>query len=241
MQAVGRLEEVKGAAGQMESAKGKLEGAQAQLAYTEVRSPISGIVSDRAVYAGEMVAAGSPLITIVDVSSVIARLNIPQAQAAYVKVGQSAHIAATDGALETDGKVTVISPSVDPQSTTVEVWVQATNPGERLRPGGTVHVTMLAETIKDAVVIPPEALLPADEGGTAVMVVGKDSVAHQKKVQVGVRDGDRVQILSGASVGQQVISSGGVGLQDGAKVKVEKPADEKGKDDKGKDEKAPGK
>ena len=140
MQSVGRQETVKGAAGQLESAKGKYEAAQAQLSYSEVRSPISGVVADRAVFAGEMAAAGAPLLTIVDVSSVIARLNVPQAEAAHIRVGQPAHITATDSAVETNGKVTVVSPAVDPQSTTVEVWVQAPNAGERLRPGGTVHV-----------------------------------------------------------------------------------------------------
>ena len=223
VQSVGRHEEVKGAAGQLESAKGKFEAAQAQLSYSEVRSPISGVVADRSVFAGEIAAAGTPLITVVDVSSVIARINIPQAQAAFVRVGQPADVTASDGQLETKGKVTVVSPALDPQSTTVEVWVQAPNPGERFRPGGTVHVTIAAETIKDAIVVPLEALLPSDEGGSALMVVGPDSVAHQHKVTTGVRSDGKVQILSGAEAGQKVVVSGGVGLQDGAKVKVEKP------------------
>jgi multidrug resistance efflux pump len=101
VQSVGRHETVKGAAGQVESAKGKLDAAQAQLSYSEVRSPISGVVSDRAVFAGEMAAAGAPLITVVDVSSVIARINIPQAQAAFVRVGQPAQVTASDGQIET--------------------------------------------------------------------------------------------------------------------------------------------
>src|SRR6185369_6918823 len=223
VQSVGRHEEVKGAAGQLESAKGKFEAAQAQLSYSEVRSPISGVVADRSVFAGEIAAAGTPLITVVDVSSVIARINIPQAQAAFVRVGQPADVTASDGQLETKGKVTVVSPALDPQSTTVEVWVQAPNPGERFRPGGTVHVTIAAETIKDAIVVPLEALLPSDEGGSALMVVGPDSVAHQHKVTTGVRSDGKVQILSGSEAGQKVVVSGGVGLQDGAKVKVEKP------------------
>jgi multidrug efflux pump subunit AcrA (membrane-fusion protein) len=223
VQNVGRHEEVKGAGGQLESAKGKFEAAQAQLSYSEVRSLISGVVADRAVYAGEMAAAGTPLVTIVDVSSVIARMNIPQQQAAYLRVGQAARVVATDSSVETSGKISVISPAVDPQSTTVEVWVQAPNPGERLRPGGTVHITIAAETIQSAVVVPPAALLPTDEGGVALMVVGPDSIAQQHKVEVGIRTAEKVQILSGAEPGQKVVVAGGVGLQNGAKVSVEKP------------------
>jgi multidrug efflux pump subunit AcrA (membrane-fusion protein) len=236
LQSIGRHEEVKSAAGAMESAKGKYEAAQAQLSYAEVRSPISGVVADRSLYAGEMANPGTPLLTIVDISSIIARVNIPQSQAAFIKVGQPGRIASTDGAVETSGLVTVVSPAVDPQSTTVEVWVQAPNPGEKLRPGGTVHATITADTIKDAVVVPVEALLPSEEGGSAVYVVGADSVVHVRKVRTGVRNAEKVQVLSGAKPGEKAVTEGGLGLSDGAKVKVEK-AGEKEKDDKGKDEK----
>jgi HlyD family secretion protein len=222
LQNVGRHEEVKGAAGNLESAKGKYEAAQAQLAYSEVRSPISGVIADRAVFPGEMANAGSALLTVMDVSSIIARVNVPQAQASHLKVGQAASIAATDSSAEVAGKVIVVSPAVDPQSTTVEIWVQATNPGERLRPGGTVHVTIKAETIPDAAVVPVAALLPSQEGGSVVVVVGADSVAHQRKVEVGIRNAEAAQLLSGAQPGEQVVVSGGVGLEDGAKVKIEK-------------------
>jgi HlyD family secretion protein len=223
LQRVGRHEEVKGAAGALDSAKGKYEAAQAQLSYAEVRSPIAGVVADRPAFAGEIASAGTALITVVNISSVIARVNIPQAQAAYVRVGQSAMIASTDNAIQSNGKVTVVSPAVDPQSTTVEIWVQAPNPGERFRPGGTVHATINAGTVPDAVVVPAEALLPSDEGGSAVYVVGADSVAHQRKAQPGVRTPEKVQLLSGAKPGEKVVVEGGVGLSDGAKVKIEKP------------------
>jgi HlyD family secretion protein len=141
----------------------------------------------------------------------------------------------------TEGKVTVVSPAVDPQSTTVEIWVQAPNPGERLRPGGTVRATINAGTIPDAVVVPVEALLPSDEGGSALYVVGSDSIAHQHKVQVGVRNAEKAQIVSGAKPGEQVVTEGGVGLTDGAKVKIEKPEAEKGgdKDEKGGEKPSP--
>src|SRR5262249_44677277 len=70
LQSVGRHEEVKGVAGALESAKGKWEAAQAQLSYTEVRSPIAGVVADRPAFAGEIANPGTALVTVVDVSSV---------------------------------------------------------------------------------------------------------------------------------------------------------------------------
>lgn len=223
LQSVGRHEAVKSAAGQMESAKGKYEAAQAQLSYSEVRSPIAGVVAERPVFAGEMAGAGSPLLTVVDVSSVIARVNLPPRSAAYVQVGQLATITSGDSPALARGKVTVVSPAVDPQSTTVEVWVQAPNPGERLRPGGTVRVAIAAGRIPDAVVVPAEAILPSAEGGTQVLVVGADGVAHARKVEAGVRTEELAQIVSGLKGGERVVIEGGVGLEDGAKVKAGKP------------------
>jgi len=233
VQAVGRVENVKVVSAQLDSAKGKLEAAQAQLSYANIYSPLSGVVAERPVFEGELAVPGMPLMTILDISSVIARVNVPQAQAGYVRVGQPARITSVDG-IEAAGKVTIVSPAVDPQGTTLEVWVQAPNPGEKLRPGGTVHVTINAETVRNAVVVPPAALLPSSEGGSSVFVVGPDMVAHEHKVQVGIRTPEKVQILSGVDAGARVIVAGGLGLPDGAKLKL---AETDKKEDDKKDEK----
>src|SRR5664279_2396720 len=139
LMAVSKEQEVKSAKGQLQSAKGKYLGAEAQLRYSEVRSPISGVVTDRPLYPGEMAAAGTPLLTVMDTSSVVARAHIPQEQAALLKLGGTATFIVTGGVPGEDdpieGKVTVVSPALDPNSTTVEVWVQAKNPKGRLRPG----------------------------------------------------------------------------------------------------------
>jgi HlyD family secretion protein len=233
---VSQPEQTKGAEAQAQAAKARYDAAIAQLSYSEVRSPIAGVIADRPLYAGEMAAAGSPLATVVNVSRVIARANIPVSQAASLKVGDTGTIAQTEGGNQVAGRVTVVSPAVDPNSTTVQVWVEADNPGEKLKPGATVRVSILAETIPNAIVIPSTALLPSDEGGVQVMVVGPDSAAHEKKVDLGARDADKVQVVKGLDVGEKVITGGGVGLDDGAKVRiVAAPAADK--DDAGKDEK----
>src|SRR5690242_8509338 len=162
----------KAANGQLESAQGKYEGATAQLSYSEIRSPIDGVVTDRPLYAGEMAAAGTPLLTVMDTSQVTARAHIPQQSAALLRVGDKATIIAPEISRPIDGKVSVISPALDPNSTTVEVWVQAKNPGERLKPGTSVQVSMLARSVPDALTIPPVALLTAQDGTTSVMLVG---------------------------------------------------------------------
>ena len=231
LQRFSQQEQIKGAAAQAEAAKAHYRGAEAQLSYSEIRSPITGVITDRSVYEGEMASAGSPLFTVMDVSKVVARANIPQSQAAYLKVGAAATVTQTDSSEEVPGKVIVVSPAVDPNSTTVQVWIEMENPGERLKPGATVHVSIVAATLKNVVAVPTAAVLPSAEGDTVVMVVGSDSLAHEHKVEIGVREPDKVQIVNGVKPGEQVVTSGGVGLEDKAKVRIEKPG-EKPENDK---------
>ena len=227
LQSVGKQEQIKSAAAQVDTAKAHHQGSEAQLSYSEIRSPIAGVIAERGVYPGEMANAGSPLLTVMDTTRVVARANVPQGQAGFLKVGAAATVKQPDTGEEAVGKVTVVSPAVDANSTTVQIWVETANPGERLKPGVSVHVTMVANTIKDAVVVPAVGLLAAEEGGTQVIVVGADGVAHVRKIETGVRDGDKVQVLSGLKPGEQVVTVGGLGLEDGAKVRVEKAPVEK--------------
>src|SRR5215467_16181838 len=130
--AIGKQQELKAAAGQLESAKGKYLGAEAQLSYSEIHSPISGVVTDRPLYPGEMAAAGTPLLTVMDLSSVIAKAHIPQPDAAALRVGDAGAMSVPGFDKPIEGKVTVISPALDPNSTTVEVWFEAKNPRREL-------------------------------------------------------------------------------------------------------------
>ncbi|HWF48389.1 MAG TPA: efflux RND transporter periplasmic adaptor subunit [Bryobacteraceae bacterium] len=236
LQSVSRAAQIQSAQSQVEAAQAHYQSSQAQVDYSEVQSPITGIVADRPTSDGEMANAGSPLMTIVDISQIVARVNVPVANATDVNVGDKAVITSADGDL--DGKVTVVSPAVDPSSTTLEVWVQARNPREKLKPGTTATVSINAGTIDDTVVVPASALLASDDGGSKVMVVGPDSTAQERPVKVGVRQGDNVQILDGVKPGEQVVIVGGVGLEDKAKVVVQAPgADKADKDDKDASEK----
>jgi multidrug efflux pump subunit AcrA (membrane-fusion protein) len=232
LMAVGQHQELKSAAGQLESAKGKYMGAAAQLSYSEIRSPIDGWVTDRPLYAGEMPASGVPLITVMDLSQVIARAHIPQEQAALLKVGDAATITATGLEKPVEGKVTVVSPALDPNSTTVEVWVQAKNPKQVLKPGSSVQLAMIAETVPDALVVPAAAVLTGPDGATTVMVVGSDNRAHQKTVKTGIKQGDDVQIVDGLKGDEKVVATGAYGLPDNTKVTAEeaKEAEKEGAD-----------
>jgi HlyD family secretion protein len=221
--------QLKAAQAQMDAAKARYESAAIQVTFAEVRSPIAGIVADRPLYNGDTAAAGAPIVSIVDISQLVARASIPVNEATSVRVGRPATITGPEGVLA--GKVTVVSPSVSPGTTTIEIWVQVDNPGEKMKPGGNVRVSIRADLIPDTLLIPASALLNSDEGGEKVMVVGKDSLASARKVTVGVREGNRVQILGGVKEGEKVITSGGLGLDNKTKVSIQSEDDEDDDDD----------
>ena len=224
--AVGKQQTLKSAKGQLESAEGKYAGASAQLAYSGIKSPINGVVTDRPLYPGEMAAAGTPLLTVMNISTVTARAHIPQQSAALLKSGDKATIIVPGLDQPMTGKVSLVSPALDTNSTTVEVWVQIKNPGEKLKPGTTVQVSMVARSLPDALAVPAAALLTAPDGVTSVMVEGacpdsknaSDRCALQKQVKTGIRDGDRVQIVEGLHEGDKVVASGAYGLPDKSRI-----------------------
>lgn len=228
---VGRQQAIRAAQAQMDAAKSHEDALAVQLSYARIVSPINGVVAERQVYPGEMANAGTPIVSIIDISRVRAVANVPVKEASSIRAGRPARVAGPDG--DIPGTVTVVSPAANPNATTVEVWVQIPNPGERLKPGATARVAIIAETIENTVVVPASALLNGDEGRQKVMVVSSDSVAHERAVAVGVRQGDRVQILSGVQQGEQVVTSGGLGLEDKAKVTIQQPKSDEDEDDSG--------
>ena len=226
LNAVGKQQTLKSAKGQLESAQGKYQGAAAQLGYSEVRSPINGVITDRPLYPGEMAAAGTPLLTVMDISTVTARAHIPQQSAALLKSGNQAKITVPGLDQPMTGKVSLVSPALDTNSTTVEVWMQIKNPGEKLKPGTAVQVSMVARSLPGALAVPAAALLTAPDGITSVMVEStcsdsknaSDRCALQKQVKTGIRDGDRVQIVEGLHEGDKVVASGAYGLPDKSRI-----------------------
>ena len=202
--------DLKVAEGAVNAAKGDSDNANATLGYSKITSPIDGVITDRPYYPGETPAAGTPVITVMDLSQVVARAHVAQTEAASLKVGDPATITIPGQPTIVKGKISLVSPAVDANSTTVEVWVQAPNPKGSLRPGTSVHVAMVAETVKDAVVIPQAALLTTTDGVNTVIVLDSDNAPSKKKVKVGIRDGElkTVQVTDGLAGGERVVTVG---------------------------------
>jgi multidrug efflux pump subunit AcrA (membrane-fusion protein) len=221
LQNVSNKAAIQNAQGNLESAKGKFLGAEAQLSYTEIRSPISGAVTDRPLFAGETAAAGTPLITVMDTSALIAKLHIAQMQAQQLSLGAEAQLTVPGVDKPVPAKVSLISPALDPGSTTVEVWLRVENPKGILKAGTPVHASITGRTIQNALTIPAAAIQTSPDGSSKfVMVVAPDSTAKKKTVTLGIQNSDDVQILSGLTPSDMVITTGGYGLDENTKVKI---------------------
>jgi HlyD family secretion protein len=218
---IGEKEALKSASGQLSAAHGKYLGASAQLSYSEIRSPIDGVVTDRPQYEGELATANQPLLTVMDVSRLIAKAHIAQSETASLKVGNAAHLQVGGLSEPVEGRVSLVSPALDPGSTTIEVWVESKKPNEALKPGMTVQLRITARSDKNAIVVPGSAVFKNADGADYVVLAGADGHAHFKTVSIGIRDAELVQITDGIKEGDPVITSAGYALPDKTKVKVE--------------------
>lgn len=219
------------AAARVNQAEQHLGTLDAQLSYATIRAPISGIVTDQALYEGSFVASGTTLFTIADISEVIVKAPFSDTVAAQLKVGDTATVAPTDMPGEPmTGQVTLISRAVDPTNRTVEVWVTLGNGAGRLRANSAAQVTVAANSKADAIVVPASAVTldatNANEG--TVMVVDDASIAHETKVTVGIRTGDTMEITEGLQGGETVVIEGNYSLPDETKVEMAQEGDAQG-------------
>ncbi len=229
LKAVSRAASLEQAQGQLSSAKAKYLAAEAQVSYSEVRSPMAGVVTDRPLFPGETVNSGSPLITVMDTSALLAKVHLSQTVAQRLKVGDPASIVipGTDGPVP--AKVFLISPALDPGSTTLEVWIRLDNRKGKYKAGTPARISIRGTAIAKAVKVPMSAVLTAADGAKSVMVVGPDGAAHKQVVQLGITDGEDVQVIQGLTGSVMVITTGAYGLDDGTKVKVGKAGEDEDK------------
>jgi len=171
---------------------------------------------------------------VMDTSTLVAKAHIPQAEAVLLKVGDAAslHLPNVDEPVE--GHVILVSPALDPGSTTIEIWVEIQKPGSKVKPGMAASLEIVAKTVKDAVAVPSSAVFKNADEAYYVLLAGSDNKAHQNLVQVGVKNGELTQIASGIKAGDPVITSGGFAIPDGTAIRIEKPGDSDKDQDKSK-------
>lgn len=210
----------------VEEARSHLQSIDAQLGYAAVRAPFDGVVTEQWQKQGDFAQPGQKLVTVADTTALIAKVEVAEETASRVKVGDPVRILPDElhGQAIT-GTVSLVGRSADPQSRSVEVWVEVPNAAGRLRPNGVGQVVISAQQVADAIVVPSSAVtLDATNGTTGtVMVVDDKSIAHETQVTIGVRTAGRTQIVSGLNGGETVVTEGNYGLPDGTKVSIATP------------------
>jgi HlyD family secretion protein len=196
-------------------AQAQVDIVRAQLRDLTIVSPVDGTVAERMLVAGAIASPATPIVSIVSPELEVA-IPIDEGQLARVKTGQEAQI--TVPAFPGQpfaGKVTVVAPTVDQRSRTGQVKVEPTAEAlGKLRPGMFAEVKLVFERKSGVLTIPSAAVL----GGTdPVVVLVADGLARRVPVQLGLRDGDRVEVLNGLQEGEAVVLDA-PDLRDGDRV-----------------------
>ncbi|HVU46112.1 MAG TPA: efflux RND transporter periplasmic adaptor subunit, partial [Terracidiphilus sp.] len=163
VRSVSRAAALEAAQGDLTSAEGKYQGAEAQVNYSEIHSPINGVVTDRPLFAGETAAAGAPLITVMDTATLIAKAHIAQSLAQQIKARNQAQVLVPGVVDPVAATVSLISPALDAGSTTVEVWVRIDNKSGALKVGTPVKVSISGAKVSKVWKIPNSAVLTAED------------------------------------------------------------------------------
>jgi HlyD family secretion protein len=214
--------DIKMAQSRLDQARAHAELIQAQLAFTEIHSPFAGSVTEQFMYPGDMAKPDSPMFTIMDLSTAVARSQVPESDAAGVRVGERcAFTSGDDAAKRWEGNISVLNQAVDPGRRTVEAWCEIPNPNGALRAGVFGSVLILTGVQAKSVVV-PQAAVQFSEGGSkaSVIVMTDKQTSLTRAVEAGPSSEGRVQIRKGVEPGELVIVSGGYGLADGTAVKL---------------------
>jgi len=205
---------------QHEAQKAAYELARLDLEYSSIKAPISGVITERLIRIGNQVNVNQKVFAIANFNPLVARVFVPENEMRRLKVNQPVKIIIdADGDELHEGRVTRVSPVVDPASGTVKATVEVTGSSNKtLKPGMCARLKIITDTKPDAIVVPKRALV-SDDGKQAVFVVSND-LAPKRPVEVGFNDEGRVEILSGLEEGDQVVTIGQSGLKDSTKVEI---------------------
>jgi membrane fusion protein, multidrug efflux system len=187
-----------------------------------VAAPDDAIVAQRMVSGGQVVADLDPLADLIDPGSICVEAVIPISDLALIKPGMISAVSwPTQIGVEFPARVAALAPNFNQGGTSASARVEFTGRDRIDQAGAAVEVRVIIASFPDAVVIPDVALFQdTAQHGSFVFVRGDDGRAHRKSVAVGIRSGNRAQIITGLTPGQIVLTSGGYALSEGIRVDV---------------------
>jgi RND family efflux transporter MFP subunit len=203
------------------AAQSNLGRLQKMESYCVVQAPFDGVITLRNVDVGALVNSGSTLLyRIAQVGTLRTYINVPQAYADSIKIGQPAVLTVSNlPGQEFQGQVARTANALDPSSRTLLVEVQVPNPANVLLPGMYSQVELRSVRADPPLLVPSDAMIVRADGAQ-IAVVGPGRTLHLQKIEVGRDYGDRVEVLKGLREGDTIVSNPGDAVREGLKVDV---------------------
>jgi RND family efflux transporter MFP subunit len=217
---------------QFEQTKARLDELKITLTNTQIVSPVDGFIGKRYLDPGAFASTNAPVASVVDIRTVRMVANLVERDMRRVPVGTPANVEVDAYPGEVfKGRVSRVAPVFDPSTRTAEIEIEVQNVDYRLKPGMYSRVQLTVNTKSDAITVPRNALVDLD-GRTGVFVAapaekvegtgggGPQNVLLAKflPVEVGIRDGDAIEIVKGLDSGARVITTGASALKDGDRI-----------------------
>ena len=211
------LENVRNLEGIIEEKRAALDLTKKQLADSDIISPLSGVVKEKTASRGEYLQPGKPVVTIVQINPLRLRLEVPETFAASIAKGQVVTLKVDSFAdREFKGVIKRINPSMDEKSRSLIAEAEVANPNALLRPGMFARSQIVSNSKTMALMVPEKAVVSL--AGVTKIFILEGSIAVERIVKLGARDGSLVEILEGVKSGERVITSNAEQLHDGSAV-----------------------
>lgn len=205
---------------QVADARARLISAQKILGDTTVRAPMAGVVSRRAVSAGDVVSLGTELYTIIDPSSMLLEASVPSAELASLRINTPVSFEVRGYPGQTfEGRIARISPVADPVTRQVPIFVDIPNKGSRLVAGLFAEGRVARES-REGLVVPDTAI---NETGARPWVLRiRENTTERVEVELGLRDErtERVEIRAGVQQGDRLLVGAARGISPGTPIRV---------------------
>ncbi len=225
---VGAANTVETAQAQVESALAQVAQLQAGLNAKQSRAPFAGVVGIPRVEVGQYVVPGTVYATLQDLQQMYVDFTVPEQQLSMVAPDQVISVTTEVGAFTAEGRIIAIEPQVDPNSRLAKVRAEVSNPSGKLLPGQFLRVRV-ALPVEEGVIALPQTAIVASLYGSYAYVLRKGEgdalTAAQVFVQTGRRNGGQIEVISGLSAGDQVVTSGQNRLSNGAAVVIDDSVD----------------
>ncbi len=205
-------------ANQLQVNQAEVELIKAQIDKTEIRAPFDGIIGLRNVSEGSFVTNAMVIASLQNINPIKIDFSIPERYSSMVNVGDEISFTITGNNKQYVGKVYAIEPKIDPVTRTLQLRALCSNTGREILPGSFANIQLVLKKIENAILIPSEALIP-DIKGQKVFIYRNGKVTPQQ-VGTGIRNDINVQLTSGISEGDTIITSGMLQLRPGTPVTI---------------------